>query len=136
MPKRKRNNRNNEVDNEVETVTFSMPENNSPQASLTTGTIHTSQAPTLPEQVISVSEWTVETNRVSTSNNLFSSTAEPAPSTSFGESNDDLHIPGAYHNYDVVDVSDFQPPPEPLQSFESNNTESSKVRLFVSFFIT
>ena len=46
---------------------------------------------------------------------------------SISESDHDLYIPGAYLNYyDVVDVSDFQPPPEPLQLSLSSNTESSK----------
>ena len=61
---------------------------------------------------------------------------EPASGASFSESDQDLHIPGVHHNYyDVVDVSDFQPPPEPLQPSTSANTESSKslkVRSFVS----
>jgi len=134
MPKRRRNNCS---DDEIETVTFSISEDNT-TPSLTT--IHTS--PMLPdlEQVFNVSEWTVETNRISTSNSMFSSMVKPVQSTSFSESNDNLHIPGPYRNsdyYDVVDVSDFQPPPEPEphQSFESNKTESSKsskVRLFLS----
>jgi hypothetical protein len=135
MPKRRRINRS---DDEIKTATFSISEDNA-TPSLTT--IHTS--PTLladSEQVFNVSEWTVETNRISTSNSMFSSMVEPVPSTSFSESDDNLHILGPYHNsdyYDVVDVSDFQPPPEPEphQSFESNKTESSKsskVRLFLS----
>ena len=89
--------------------------------------------PALPEQVFKVSEWTVETDRVSTSNALFSSMTKPASSASFSESDQDLHIPGVHHNY--YDVSDFQPPPEPLQPSTSANTESSKsskVRSFVS----
>ena len=58
------------------------------------------------------------------SNTLFSSTVEPASSMSFNEPDHHLHIPGAYYN--VVNVSDFQPPPEPLQPSRSSNTESSK----------
>ena len=56
----------------------------------------------------------------------------------FGESHHDLHIPGAYLNYyNVVDVSDYQPPPEPLQPSLSSITETessgtSKVRLLFS----
>ena len=133
MPKRRRNNRSN---NEVETVTFSMPEDKHDNSSITTSTPTMTFSPPLPEQVFNVSEWTVETDRVSSSNTLFSSMAEPAPSMSFGKSDHDLHIPGVYHNYyDVVDVSDFQPPPEPLQPSGSAKTESSKsskVRSFVS----
>jgi hypothetical protein len=140
MPKRRRVDRSND---EVETVTFSMPEDtldNTPSYSTTTPTPTTSFSPPLPlpEQVYSVSEWTIETNRVSTSNMLFSSKVEPVPSMSFNESDHDLH---AHHNYyNVVDVSDFQPP-DLLQSSRSTNTEStntessksSKERLFVSF---
>lgn len=129
MPKRRRD----QSDNGVETVIFSMPEDNSSTITPTPTTF----SPMLPEQVISVSEWTVETDRVSTSNTLFSSMDEPAPSMSFGKSDRDLHIPGVYHDYyDVVDVSDFQPPPELLQPSGSANAESSKrskVRLFFCF---
>jgi hypothetical protein len=136
MPKRRRGNRS---DNEVETATFSIPEDDtlsSTPAASTTATL-TTFSPPLPEQVFNVSEWTVETDRVSTSNTLFSSMVEPAPSMSFSES-DHLHpIPGAYHDYyDVVNVSDFQPPPGPVQHSQSSNTErskSSKARLFFSF---
>jgi|ERR1700679_435179 hypothetical protein len=133
MPKRRRD---DHSDNKVETVIFSMPEDNS---STITPTSTTTFSPLLPEQVINVSEWTIETDRVSTSNTLFSSMDEPAPSMSFSKSDRDFHIPGVYHNYyDVVDVSDFQPPPdsEPLQPSGSANAESSKrskVRLFFCF---
>ena len=148
MPKRRRGDRNY---SEVKTVTFSIPEDNldSTLSSSTTTPTPATLSPPLSEQVFNVSEWTVETDRVSTSNTLFSSMVEPAPSMSFNksdhftfqvlismllapsmsysESDHDLHIPGAYLNYyDVVDVSDFQPPPEPLQPPLSSNTESSK----------
>ena len=87
----------------------------------------------LSEQVFNVSEWTIETDQVSTSNILFSSMVEPAPHKSFRESGHDLHIPGAYNNYyNVIDVSDFQPP-EPLQPSRSSNTKCSKTSK-VSFF--
>ena len=125
MPKRRRGERH---DNGVETVTFSIPEDtlDSTLSSSSTMTPTTTTTP-LTEQVFNVSEWTVETDQVSTSNTLFSSLAEPALSMSFSKSDHDLHIPGAYeHCYDVVDVSDFQPPPEPLQPSRSSNTESSK----------
>jgi hypothetical protein len=140
MPKRRRGDRS---DNEVETVTFTIPEyvgsDYTLSSLMTTPTASTMFTPPLPEltastmftlplpeQVINVSEWTVGTDRVSTSNALFSTTFEPAPSTSLSFNNPDhhLHIPGTY--YDVVDVSDFQPPPEPLQPSQSSNTESSK----------
>lgn len=138
MPKRRRGNRS---DNEVETATFSMPEDkldNTPSSNNMITPMP--QATTtfslpFPEQVFNISEWTIETDRVSTSNTLFASMVDPASNTSFSKSDHNLHIPGAYHNYDV-DVSDFQPPPEPLQSSGSANTESSrnsKERLFVSF---
>lgn len=134
MPKRRRDGRN---DNEVETVTFSMPEDmldNTPY-SITP----TFSPPPLQEQVFNVSEWTVEANRVSTSNTLFSSMVEPAPSMSLSESDHgrNHHILDAYPNhYDVVDVSDFQPPPERLQPSRSENTDSSKSskeRVFIFF---
>lgn len=134
MPKRRRADRS---DNEVETVTFTFSEDRSDNilsSSTTTPTASTILSPPLPEQVINVSEWTIGTDRVSTSNTLFSSTDEPASSMSFNEPDHHLHIPGAY--YDVVDVSDFQPPPEPLQPSRSSNTESSKnskESLFYSF---
>ena len=127
MPKRRRADRN---DNEVETFTFSIPEDKldcTNSSSIITPTPTTSTPSS--EQVFNVSEWTVETDRVSTSNTLFSSLTEPAPSMSFmiSESDYDLHIPGAYNDYyDVIDVSDFQPPPEPLQPSRYSNTESSK----------
>jgi hypothetical protein len=132
MPKRRRGDRN---DNEVETITFSIPEDRL-DSTLSSSTITPTPTTTTPlsEQVFNVSEWTIETDRVSTSNTLFSSLVEPAPSMSFSESNYDLDIPGAY--YDVVDVSDFQPPPEPLKPSRSSNTErskTSKVRLFFNF---
>ena len=77
--------------------------------------------------MFNISEWTVEADRVSTSNTLFSTTVESAPDKSSSESSRDIQIPGAYHNYyDVIDVSGFQPPPEPLQPSRSSNTESSK----------
>ena len=129
MPKRRRADRN---DNEVETFTFSIPEDKvdcTDSSSIITPIITPTPTTSTPssEQVFNVSEWTVETDRVSTSNTLFSSLTEPAPSMSFGESDYDLRIPGAYNNYyDVIDVSDFQPPPEPLQPSRSSNTESSK----------
>ena len=135
MPKRRRA----DCDNEVETITFSIPEDNSPLPSSSTITPTPTMilSPPSSKQVFNVSEWTVETDRVSTSNTLFSSMVEPAPGMSFRESGHDLHIPGAYDNYyDVIDVSDFQPPPEPLQPSRSSNTESSKtsiVRLFSPF---
>ena len=128
MPKRRRGDR----DNEVETVMFSIPEDHTDNilsSSTTIPTPTTTFSPHLPEQVFNVSEWTIETDRVSTSNALFSSMTEPVPSMSFSESDHDLHIPGAHHDYyDVIDVSDFQPPPEPEphKSFEFNKTESSK----------
>ena len=81
-------------------------------------------SPPLPEQVINVFEWTVGSDRVSASHTLFSSIVEPAPINEPDEPDDHLHIPGAYYN--VVDVSDFQPPPEPLGPSRSSNTESSK----------
>lgn len=125
MPKKRR--RGNYSDDEVEIVTFSMPEDNAPSSSTITSTPATEFSPPLPEQVFNISEWTVETDRVSTSNLLFSSIIEPVPSVLLGESDHGLHIPGAYRNYDdVVDVSDFLPPPEPLQPSRSANTESSK----------
>ena len=134
MPKRRRGDRSN---NEVETVTFTISEDrsdNTLSSSTTTPTASTMFTPPLPEQVINVSEWTVGSDRVSTSNALFSSMVEPAQSMSFNKPDHHLHIPGAY--YDVVDVSDFQPPPEPLQPSQSSNTESSKSskeRLLFSF---
>ena len=126
MPKRRRGDRS---DNEAETVTFTLSEDRSVDilsSSTTTPTTSTILSPPvpLPEQVINVSEWTIGTDRVFTSNTLFSSTVKPAPHMSFNEPDHHLHIPGAY--YDVVDVSDFQPPPEPLQPSQSSNTESSK----------
>jgi hypothetical protein len=134
MPKRRRGDRS---DNEVEIITFRMPEDMLDSSlTVTSAPTTTFPPPALPEQVFKVSEWTVETDRVSTSNALFSSTTELASSASFSESDQDLHIPGVHHDYyDVVDVSDFQPPPEPLQPSTSANTESSKsskVRSFVS----
>ena len=132
MPKRRRGDRS---DNEVEIITFRMPEDtlDTSSSTISSAPTMTFPPPALPKQVFKVSEWTVETDRVSTSNTLFSSMTEPASSASFGES---LHIPGVHHDYnDVVDVSDFQPPPEPLQPSASANTESSKsskVRSFVS----
>ena len=135
MPKRRRADRN---DNEVETFTFSIPEDKldcTNSSSIITPTPTTSTPSS--EQVFNVSEWTVETDRVSTSNTLFSSMVEPRPGTSFRESGCDLHIPGAYDNYyDVIDVSDYQPPPEPRQPPRSSNTETtktSKVRLLFFF---
>ena len=87
-----------------------------PSSSTITPTPTMILSPPSSKQVFNVSEWTIETDRVSTSNTLFSSMVEPAPGMSFRESGRDLHIPGAYDNYyDVIDVSDFQPPPEPLQ---------------------
>jgi hypothetical protein len=136
MPKRRRADRN---ESEVETFTFSIPEDNTLSSSTTapTPTPTTILSPPLSEQVFNVSEWTIETDRVSTSNTLFSSMVEPGPGTSFRESGSDLHIPGAYDNYyDVIDVSDYQPPPDPLQPPLSSNTEStktSKVRLLFFF---
>jgi hypothetical protein len=126
MPKRRRGDRS---DNEAETVTFTLSEDRSVDilsSSTTTPTTSTILSPPVPllEQVINVSEWTIGTDRVFTSNTLFSSTVEPAPHMSFNEPDHNLHIPGAY--YDVVDVSDFQPPPEPLQPSRSSDTESSK----------
>ena len=124
-------------DNEVETITFTISEDradNTLSSSTTTPTalmmftpLPTASMmfiPPLPDQVINVSEWTVGTDHVSTSNTLFSSMAEPALSMSFNKPDHHLHIPGAY--YDVVDVSEFQPPPEPLQPSQSSNTESFK----------
>ena len=99
MPKRRRGDRNND---EVETVTFSIPGDNlnsTLSSSTTTPTPATTLSPPLSEQVFNVSEWTIETDRVSTSNTLFSSMAEPAPSMSFNKSDHDLHILGAYLNY-------------------------------------
>jgi hypothetical protein len=125
MPKRRRGDR----DNEVETVMFSIPEDHTDNilsSSTTIPTPTTTFSPPLPEQVFNVSEWTIESERVSTSNTLFSSMVEPVPSMSSSVSDHDLHIPGAYHNYDVVDVSDFQPPLEPLEPSRSSNTESTK----------
>jgi len=127
MPKRRRG---NHSDNEVETTIFSIPEDN-----LNTTLPSTINTPLPPaEQVFNVSEWTIETDRVSTSNTLFSPMVEPAASTSFSKSDQDLHIPGAYHKYyDVVDVSDFQPLPESLQPSQSSNakrTKNLKERLF------
>ena len=134
MPKRRRG---DHSDNEVEIITFKMPEDTLDSSlTITSAPTTTFPPPVLPEQVFKVSEWTVETDRVSTSNALFSSMTKPASSASFSKSNQDLHIPGVHHNYyDVVNVSDFQPPPEPLQPSASANTESSKsskVRSFVS----
>jgi hypothetical protein len=133
MPKRRRGERS---DDEAETTTFSMPEDNTP--STITPTATTTFSPPLQKQVFKVSEWTVETDRVSTSNNLFSmvgpSMAESVPSMSFSDPDHDLHIPDDY--YDAVDVSDFQPPPEPLQPSGSANAEkakSSKERFLVFF---
>jgi hypothetical protein len=131
MPKRRRGDRS---DNEVEIITFNMPEDRLDSSSTITSAPTTTFTP--PAQVFKVSEWTVETDRVSTSNSLYSSVAEPASSASFSKSDHDPHILGAHHDYyDVIDVSDFQPPPEPLQPSGSVNTESSKsskVRSFVS----
>jgi hypothetical protein len=135
MPKRRREDRS---DNKAEAITFSMPEDildNIPSYS-TTNTMPkptTTLSPPLTEQVFNVSEWTIETDRVSTSNPLFSSMTEPAPSMLFSESDHDLHIPGAHHDYyDVVDVSDFQPPelPQPSRSANSESCKSSKERFF------
>ncbi len=140
MPKRRRADRN---ESEVETITFSIPEENTLSSSTTAPapTPTTILSPPLSEQVFNVSEWTIESDRVSTSNTLFSSMVEAGPGTSFRESGSDLHIPGAYDNYyDVIDVSDYQPPPDPLQPPLSSNTEStktSKVRLlFFSLIVT
>ena len=134
MPKRRRADRN---DSEVEAITFSIPEDNTLSSSTTIPTPTTILSPPLSEQVFNVSEWTIETDRVSTSNALFSSMVEPRPGTSFRESGCDLHIPGAYDNYyDVIDVSDYQPPPEFRQPPRSSNTETtktSKVRLLFFF---
>ena len=133
MPKRRRG---DHSDCEAETVTFSMPEDKLDNTASTTGTAGTTPIPTttlsqpLAEQVFNVSEWTIETDRVSTSNTLFSSMVEPAPSMSFPESDCDLDNPGAYLNYNDIDVSDFQPPPELLQPSGSAGTESSKARSF------
>jgi hypothetical protein len=133
MPKRRREDRS---DNKVETITFSMPEDtldNTPSYSTTMPEPTTTLSPPLTERVFNVSEWTIETDRVSTSNPLFSSMTEPAPSMSFSESDHDLHIPGAHHDYyDVVDVSDFQPPEllQPSQSANSESSKSSKERFF------
>ena len=138
MPKRRRADRN---DNEAESITFSIPEDSIPSSSTTTTTPKptTTLSPPLSEQVFNISEWTVEADRVSTSNTLFSTMVESAPDKSSNESSRDIQIPGAYHNYyDVIDVSDFQPPPEPLQPSRSSITESSKnlkVRLLFSFFL-
>ena len=87
----------NHSDGEIKTATFSIPEDNT-TPSLTT--IHTS--PMLPdsEQVFNVSEWTVETNQISTSNSMFSSMVELVLSTSFSELDGNLHITDAYHNSD------------------------------------
>ena len=126
MPKRRRGERH---DNDVKTVTFSIPEDTLDSTLSSSSTMTPTPTTTTPltEQVFNVSEWTIETDQVSTTNTLFSSLAEPALSMSFSESDHDLHISGAYeHYYDVVDVSDFQPPPEPLQPSRSSNTESSK----------
>jgi hypothetical protein len=98
MRKRRRGDRNY---NEVETVTFSIPEDNldsTQSSSTTTSTPATTLSPPLSEQVFNVSEWTIETDRVSTSNTLFSSMVEPVPSMSFKKSDHDLHIPSAYLN--------------------------------------
>ena len=136
MPKRRRADRN---ESEVETITFSIPEDNTLSSSTTAPTPTTILSPPGPlsEQVFNVSEWTIGTDRVSTSNTLFSSMVESGPGTSFRESGSDLHISGAYDNYyNVIDVSDYQPPPEPLQPPRSSNTEStktSKVRLLLFF---
>ena len=134
MPKHRRGDHN---DNKVETITFSIPEDRL-DSTLSSSTITPTPTTTTPlsEQVFNVSEWTIETDRVSTSNTLFSSLVEPALSMSFSESNYDLDILGAYYDSDVVDVSDFQPPPEPLKTSQSSNTEVSKtlkVRLFFYF---
>jgi hypothetical protein len=130
MPKRRREDRSN---NKAETITFSMPEDILDNTSSSYSTTMPKPTTTLSEQVFNVSEWTIETDRVSTSNPLFSSMTEPAPSMSFSESDHDLHIPGAHHNYyDVVDVSDFQPPelPQPSQSANTESSKSSKERFF------
>ena len=127
MPKRRRADRN---DNEAESITFSIPDDSTPSSSNTTTTTPkptTTLSLPLSEQVFNVSEWTIEADRVSTSNTMFSTMVESAPDKSSSESGRDIQIPGAYHNYyDVIDVSDFQPPPEPLQPSRSSNTESSK----------
>jgi hypothetical protein len=125
MPKRRRGDRS---DNEVETAIFSIPEDKLDTTISSSTTSTTTFSPPLPEQVFNVSEWTVETDRISTSNTLFSMVdSGSTPSISFSNSDQDLHIPGAYQDYyDVVDVSDFQPPPEPLQPSRSSNTESTK----------
>jgi hypothetical protein len=130
MPKRRREDRS---DNKAETITFSMPEDILDNTSSSYSTTMPKPTTTLSEQVFNVSEWTIETDRVSTSNPLFSSMTEPAPSMLFSESDHDLHIPGAHHNYyDVVDVSDFQPPelPQPSQSANTESSKSSKERFF------
>jgi hypothetical protein len=120
-------------DNKAETITFSMPEDILDNTSSSYSTTMPKPTTTLLEQVFNVSEWTIETDRVSTSNPLFSSMTEPASSMSFSESDHDLHIPGAHHDYyDVVDVSDFQPPelPQPSQSANTESSKSSKERFF------
>lgn len=133
MPKRRRGDRN---DNEVESITFSIPDDSTPSSSTTTpNPAMTLSSPPLSEQVFNISQWTIETDRVSTSNTLFSSMVEPAPAKSFSESDHDIHIPGAYQNYyDVIDVSDFQPP-ESLQPSNTESSKPSKVRLLFSFFL-
>ena len=129
MPKRKWTDRNDEV----ETVTFSMPED-SPSCSINMATPTMTRPSPLPEQVFSISEWTIDDDRVTTSNPLFSSVIEPALSTSFRESNDDLHIPGTYHGYDAsIDVTDFQSLPESLEppqpaTAQAQTSKSTKVR--------
>ena len=110
MPKHRKG---DHSDNEFKTITFTISEDRSDStlsSSTTTVTASTMFTPPLPEQVMNVSEWTVGTDHVSTSNTLFSSIAKPAPSMSFNKPNHHLHIPGIYYN--VVDVSDFQPLPE------------------------
>ena len=62
-------------DNEVETITFTISEDRSDNtlsssSSTTTPTASMMFTPPLPEQVINVSEWTVATDHVSTSNNF------------------------------------------------------------------
>ena len=130
MPKRRRE---DHSDNKAETITFSMSEDILDNTSSSYSTTMPKPTTTLSEQVFNVSEWTIETDRVSTSNPLFSSMTEPALSMSFSESDHNLHIPGAHHDYyDVVNVSNFQPPelPQPSQSANTESSKSSKERFF------
>ena len=130
MPKRRRE---DHSDNKAETITFSMSEDILDNTSSSYSTTMPKPTTTLSEQVFNVSEWTIETDRVSTSNPLFSSMTEPALSMSFSEPDHNLHIPGAHHDYyDVVNVSNFQPPelPQPSQSANTESSKSSKERFF------